>query len=72
MRSYAPDVADVRRRLTGLLEMARGAARMPWSARDARMWQVVFPQMAGWLPEAEAGQMRLAFAREMERLRAAG
>ncbi len=41
---------------------------MPWSERDARMWQTVFPNMANWLPHDEAEQLRAAFAREMERL----
>jgi hypothetical protein len=44
---------------------------MPWSERDARMWQIVFPNMANWLPEDEAEQLRFEFAREMERLRQA-
>ena len=44
---------------------------MPWSERDARMWQTVVPQMAGWLPEDEADQFRLSFAREFDRLAAA-
>ena len=70
-RSYLPDPADIRRRLTGLLDKARGAERMPWSPRDARMWQTVFPQMANWLPEQEANQLRLEFAQEIERLRQA-
>ena len=41
---------------------------MPWPERDARMWQIVFPNMANWLPDAEAEQLRLDFAREIERL----
>ncbi len=47
---------------------ARRAQVMPWPERDARMWRTVFPQMANWLPDAEAEQLRLQFAREMERL----
>jgi len=43
---------------------------MPWSERDARMWQTVFPNMANWLPQAEAEQLRFAFAQEIARLRA--
>jgi hypothetical protein len=35
------------------------------------MWQIVFPNMANWLPEAEAEQLRFEFAREIERLRQA-
>ncbi|RAK62451.1 hypothetical protein [Phenylobacterium kunshanense] len=70
-RSYAPDPADVRRRLHDLLALAREAKAMPWPDRDARMWQTVFPQMANWLPEDEANQLRFEFAREIERLKAA-
>lgn len=66
-----PDPENVRRRLTSLLEKARMANRMPWSERDARMWQTVFPNMANWLPEEEAKQLRFEFAHEMERLRRA-
>ena len=67
-RSYLPDPDDIRRRLVGVLGKARRADRMPWSARDARIWQTVFPQMSNWLPEEEAKQLRLAFAQEIERL----
>jgi hypothetical protein len=31
----------------------------------------VFPQMANWLPEEEAAQLRFEFAQELERLKAA-
>jgi hypothetical protein len=63
-----PDTEMVRLRLTGLLEKVRSADKMPWSERDARMWQTVFPNMAKWLPEEEANQLRFEFAQEMERL----
>lgn len=66
--SYLPDPADIRRRLTGLLEKARNAATLPWTERDARMWRIVFPNMANWLPEQEANELRAAFAEEMRRL----
>jgi len=65
---YLPDPEKVRRRLLALLDTARSADRMPWPERDARMWQIVFPNMANWLPDEEAAQLRLEFAREMERL----
>ena len=58
-------------RLEAVLEKARAAKTMPWSEKDARMWQTIFPNMANWLPEDEANQLRLEFAREMERLRQA-
>lgn len=63
--------ARARAKLKALLEIVRSASIMPWSERDARMWQTVFPQMANWLPDEEAEQLRFEFAREMERLKAA-
>lgn len=69
--SHLPDPADIRRRLQALLAAARAADQMPWEPRKARMWQIVFPQMANWLPEEEADQLRFEFTREMERLKLA-
>ena len=66
-----PDPETVRVRLKSLLEKARSAEKMPWSERDARMWQTVFPNMAKWLPTDEADQLRFEFAQEMERLKRA-
>jgi len=71
VQRFVPDPETVRRRLNLLLDKARSAKQMPWSERDARMWQIVFPNMANWLPEDEAEQLRFEFAREMERLRQA-
>lgn len=68
-QSTLPDPNDVRCRLNALLAKAQAAERMPWSERDARMWQTVFPNMAKWLPEDEAGQLCFEFAQELERLR---
>jgi hypothetical protein len=60
---------DVRRRLHQLLAEAKAAeSKPPWSERDTRMYQIVFPQMANWLPHAEAEQLRLEFRAELERL----
>jgi hypothetical protein len=67
----APDPNMVRARLQSLIQKARSSERMPWSERDARMWQTVFPNMAKWLPDDEADQLRFEFAQEMERLKAA-
>lgn len=44
--SATPDPAVIRKRLIDLLAEAQKAATMPWSERDARMWQTVFPNMA--------------------------
>jgi hypothetical protein len=68
---FVADTELIRRRLHALLEKARGAVAMPWPERDARMWQTVFPQMAGWLPDDEANQLRFEFMQEIERLKAA-
>lgn len=70
--SLMPDPEKVRRRLLGLLETARAAQSMPWNARDTRMYQTIFPNMANWLPAEEADQLRCAFAQEMSRLAATG
>lgn len=67
--SHLPDPQDIRRRLHALLDKARAAETMPWDDRKARMWQIVFPQMANWLPDDEANQLRFEFAQEMERLK---
>ena len=71
VRRYLPDPEKVRQRMMAVLEKARSAKTMPWSERDARMWQTIFPNMANWLPEEEAAQMRFEFAQEMERLKRA-
>lgn len=71
VQRYLPDPEKVRQRLLGLLEKARSAETMPWPEREARVWQIVFPNMANWLPHDEAEQLRFEFAQEMERLRRA-
>jgi len=71
VRRFVPDPETIRCRLQALLTVAREANVMPWPERDARMWQTVFPQMANWLPEEEADQLRFAFVQEIERLKIA-
>ncbi len=44
---------------------------MPWERQTVLLYQTIFPQMANWLPDEEAAQLRLAFAGEMERLKGA-
>ena len=51
-----------------LLLEARDEA--PWDRRTHRYHQVVFPQMASWLPEDEASQLCFEFAKELERIEA--
>jgi hypothetical protein len=67
----APNPDAIRLRLESLLEKARSSKKMPWSERDAQMWQTVFPNMAKWLPKEEGEQMRLDFFAEIERLKKA-
>jgi hypothetical protein len=63
------DPEGVRARLRKLLAEARAAqSRPPWNERTTRMIQIVFPQMANWLPQEEAEQLRFEFAQEMRRL----
>ena len=63
------DADEVRRELVAILEMARAARdEAPWDRRTHRYHQVVFPQMANWLPQDEAEQLRFEFAKELERI----
>ena len=71
VRPSVPVPERARARLNALLAQARAATAMPWPEREARMWQTVFPQMANWLPEEEAAQLRFEFAEQMQRLKAA-
>jgi hypothetical protein len=67
-QEYEPDPVVIRKRLHDLLSKAKSAKTMPWNENDAGVWQIVFPQMANWLPEPEADQLRFEFAQEMLRL----
>ncbi len=74
-RMQAPEVRDVpdpdvvRQRMLVVLEKARAAETMPWNKHDAEVWQLIFPNMANWLPEEEGQQLVLAFEAEMLRLK---
>jgi hypothetical protein len=70
-RKYSADPDKVRVKLHKLPAEAKAAQSMPWDARTLRLHQTVFPQMANWLPEDEAAQLRFSFAAELERLKAA-
>lgn len=61
--------AEARRRLERVLAEAKAAEKLPWTQRELEKWQILFPQMAGWLPDDEAGQLCFEFAAEIERLR---
>ena len=70
-RSYAPSLATVRAEVDKVLEKARIAQEMPWTAKEVAFWKTVFPQMTNWLPEEEAARARSAFMEEICRLEAA-
>jgi len=67
-----PTVVDpeaVRDELVTILATARAARETaPWDLRTHRYHQVVFPQMANWLPADEAAQLCLDFAAELDRI----
>lgn len=64
------DPEDVRQELRALLAVAKAQDNAPWDRRTHRYHQVVFPQMATWLPEDEAKQLCFEFAKELERIEA--
>jgi hypothetical protein len=66
------DPDDIRARLHKILTEVRTAVSAPpWDERTTRLHQVIFPQMANWLPVAEAEQLRSEFQAELERLSSA-
>jgi len=69
--AYRPDPDKVRERLHKILAEARAAEKLPWDRDRLLVYRTIFPQMAGWLPEEEARQLRFEFDTEMERLKAA-
>lgn len=65
------DPEEVRLELRAILAIARAARNeAPWDLRTHRYHQVVFPQMATWLPDDERDQLCFEFARELERIEA--
>jgi hypothetical protein len=63
------DPDEVRQELVAILDIARAARdEAPWDRRTHRYHQVVFPQMASWLPDDEAEQLCFEFAKELERI----
>ena len=63
------DPQEVREELHAILATAQAARdTAPWDRRTHRYHQVVFPQMANWLPPEEAEFLRWKFSLELERL----
>lgn len=66
-----PDPDTIRARLRAMLAEARAASTLPWEPARASVQEILFHNMANWLPEAERDALREAFSAEMVRLRAA-
>lgn len=63
------DPQEVREELNAILATAQAARdAAPWDRRTHRYHQVVFPQMANWLPPDEADFLRRQFTLELERI----
>lgn len=72
MEAVPEEGADrTRELLEGLLAEARAAQAMPWPPLNARLYRMLFPQLAGWLPEAEGARLQREFEAELARLEAA-
>jgi hypothetical protein len=69
-QSYSPNPDRVRGKLSSVLGELQDAAVMPWDRKTLRYHELVFPQMTGALPAAEARHFRDAFAQELQRLTA--
>ena len=70
-RDESVNPEDVRAELLEIMRVAREARdQAPWDRRTHRYHQVVFPQMASWLPEDEADQLCFEFSRELKRIEA--
>ena len=68
---YRPDPDDVRARLHVIIAEAKAAETLPWKPAKLSLYRMIVPQMASWLPEEEAAQLRFAFETELARLEAA-
>jgi hypothetical protein len=63
------DPQEIREELQAVLALARAARdQAPWDRRTHRFHQVVFPQMARWLPDDEAAQLCFEFRHEIARI----
>ena len=67
--SAIPSVDAVRARFEDLLARLRSATSdLPFTPRELAYWQVVTPQMANWLPQAEREAVCAEFSDHLSRL----
>jgi len=69
--AYRPSPEKVRARLHRILAEMRGARTLPPESGRPSLYRTIFPQLALFLPEEEAAQLRLEFETEMTRLQSA-
>lgn len=67
--SDIPAPEYVRERMEKILAEAKAASRIPWDDNTARVYEIIFPQMANWLPGEEAQKLLSAFNAELARLK---
>ena len=67
--SELPDPAVIRSRLHTMLALVRSASAVPWPPQRAGVRDILFHNVANWLPEAERDALRRNLAAEMGRLR---
>jgi len=65
---WRADPDEVRRDLHKILAEAKAAQTIPWDERRTGLYRLDFKQMANWLPDDEAAELRAAFAAELARL----
>ena len=65
---FDPD--EIREDALAIIAEARSCTRDgPWDAAELRYKRVMFPHLVSWIPdEAERGQLRFDFFREVERI----
>ena len=61
--------AEIRRELTGTIDLLRRAEVLPWAVPLMLRIDTMFPEIAGKLPVDEASELIAAFKLEMHRLR---
>jgi len=69
--TWYPDPDEVRTELHTILAQMRASDVMPWDDDRTALYQTIFPQMTGCLPDEEAAQLRFDFEAELARLKAA-
>jgi hypothetical protein len=65
-----PEPEKIRTRLHATLALLRDSSEMPWEPLRARTQELLFTNMAEWLPQEEREALRREFVAQISRLRA--